>query len=192
MAKTEVKCESCGKLFHKENKEINRCRKRGIGNYCSNSCVAKYRNKSMSESYWKDQYEKYPQLEKFNGNRQDEYSPFRTFINKGRFSIKKKGCSIDLQYLKQQWEKQNGICPYTKLKMILPRNTLEYNKTKSLMKASLDRIDSSKGYVEGNVEFVCCAINLAKNDFCKEAVVDFLNQTTASLNALSVTQVQPT
>ena len=76
--------------------------------------------------------------------------------------------------------------------MILPRNTLEYNKTKSLMKASLDRIDSSKGYVEGNVEFVCCAINLAKNDFCKEAVVDFLNQTTASLNALSVTQVQPT
>ena len=94
MAKTEVKCESCGKLFHKENKEINRCRKRGIGNYCSNSCVAKYRNKSMSESYWKDQYEKYPQLEKFNGNRQDEYSPFRTFINKGRFSIKKKDVAL--------------------------------------------------------------------------------------------------
>lgn len=60
------------------------------------------------------------------------------------------------------------------------------------MKASLDRIDSSKGYIEGNVEFVCSAINLAKNNFSKEAMVSFLQETIASLNALSVTQVQPT
>lgn len=193
MKKTNVTCASCQCEFLKLNKEINRCKKRGItSHFCSRSCVAKYRNKNMTSEYWKDQYQKYPRFKNFEGNRQDEYSPFKTFISKGRASIKEKGCSLTTEYLKQQWEKQKGICPYTNIKMILPRNTLAYNKTKSLMKASLDRIDSSKGYIEGNVEFVCSAINLAKNNFSKEAMVSFLRETIASLNALSVTQVQPT
>jgi hypothetical protein len=193
MKKTNVICSSCQGEFLKLNKEINRCKKRGItSHFCSRSCVAKHRNKNMTSDYWKKQYQKHSTLKRFAGNRQSENSPFRTFINKGRASIKAKGCSLTTEYLKLQWEKQNGICPYTNIKMILPRNTLEYTKTKSLMKASLDRIDSSKGYIEGNVEFVCSAINLAKNNFSKEAMVSFLQETIASLNALSVTQVQPT
>jgi hypothetical protein len=190
MAKTEVRCELCNKLFKKENKEINRCRKRGIGNYCSNSCVAKHRNTSMSKIYWKKQYKKHPNFRGYT--RQDEYSPFRTFISKGRGSIKKKGCTIDVKYLKTIWEFQNGICPYTGIKMILPKNTLEYNSTKSLKKGSLYRIESSKGYVEGNLEFVCCGINFAKNNFTKKDMTSFLDEIMSSMNALSVTQVQPT
>lgn len=193
MAKTQVKCESCGIFFQKENKEINRCKKRGIiGHYCSNSCVAKHRNSIMTPQYWKEQYKKHPTLKNYANNRQDELSPFRTFINKGRGSVKKNGCSVTVTYLKKIWESQNGICPYTGLKMILPRNTLEYNSIKSLKKASLDRIDSSKGYVEGNLEFVCCAINFAKNDFKKEDMISFLVETMSSMNDLGITQVQPT
>ena len=41
-------------------------------------------------------------------------------------------------------------------------------------KASLDRINSSKGYVKGNVEFVCSSINLAKNSFTREQMKEFL------------------
>ena len=193
MSYTMVKCFVCKSDFKKQNKEINRCKKQGILNhFCNNSCVAKYRNSLMTTEFWKNQYKKHPHLTKYIGNRQDKYSQFKYFIANGRASIKAHGCSLTLEYLKQQWETQNGICPYTKIKMILPRNTLEYCKIKSLKKASLDRIDSSKGYIEGNVEFVCSAINLGKNNFTKEAMVSFLQETMASTNALSVTQVQPT
>jgi hypothetical protein len=190
MKNTTVKCEHCQIQFYKLNKEIERCNKKGIKNhFCSRSCVAKYRNKSRSSDFWKLQYAKYPNFKGYEKNRQDEYSPFKTFISKGRASIKAKGCSITLKYLKDQWESQNGICPYSKIKMILPKNANEYNKTKSLIKASLDRIDSSKGYIEGNVEFVCCGINLAKNDFSKEAMVEFIS--TIALNGGREGQIIP-
>jgi hypothetical protein len=45
-----------------------------------------------------------------------------------------------------------------------------------MTKASLDRIDSTKGYIKGNVEFVCLAINYAKNKFSKEDTLTFLNE----------------
>lgn len=41
---------------------------------------------------------------------------------------------------------------------------------------SLDRIDSLKGYTSCNVELVPVFINLGKNQFSKQQVVDFINQ----------------
>lgn len=193
MAKTQVKCESCGNLFQKENKEINRCKKRGIvGHYCSNSCVAKHRNSTRTKQYWEKQYAKHPTLKGLANNREDIYSPFRPFLNKGRASLKKNGCDIDVEYLKKLWDEQRGKCPYTGVQMILPKNTLDHTTVKSLKKASLDRIDSSQSYIKGNIEFVCMAVNLAKNNFTKKAMTSFLREVMESMNALSVNQVQPT
>lgn len=84
--------------------------------------------------------------------------------------------NIDTSYLKTLWETQRGICPYTGIKMLLPNNTKTYAKVHSLRKASLDRIDSTKGYTKGNVEFVCYAINLAKNKFTKDEMKDFIRE----------------
>ena len=60
------------------------------------------------------------------------------------------------------WEEQQGICPFTGVKL----NLSEYNKvdTNILTSASLDRIDSSKGYIKGNVRWVSRSINLMKSD----------------------------
>ena len=176
MAKTSVICDWCNKHFLKENNEISRSKKRNVGNYCSRSCVSKYRNSIMSPDFWKRQYKKYPNLKGYANNRKDEFSPFKSFINQGRNSIKKHGCNIDVKYLKEIWESQKGICSYTNIKMILPESTTKYDKIKSLKKASLDRIDSSKGYIEGNVEFVCSAINLAKNNFPKKDMILFVKE----------------
>jgi len=44
-----------------------------------------------------------------------------------------------------------------------------------LTSASLDRIDSSKGYIQGNVQFVAYGINLAKNNFSDADVISFLD-----------------
>src|ERR1035437_1044356 len=195
--RTKVECDYCGNLFEKENKEINRCKKRKMGNYCDRSCTAHYRNNLMTDEYWMKQYEK--QKKTFDiksqcGNRRDEYSCFRFYSRKNRFSIirHKNQINIDEKYLKEIWDKQMGICPYTGIKMLLPKTTHQCHQLKSLKKASLDRIDSSKGYLKGNVEFVCMAVNLAKNNHTKEEMLYFVKDIISSQNTLSITQEQPT
>ena len=69
------------------------------------------------------------------------------------------------------WEQQEGICAITGLKMLEPvgyvasRVPLKVPKT-----ASIDRIDSNKGYTKGNVQWVCVFANLAKNTFKDELI----------------------
>lgn len=82
---------------------------------------------------------------------------------------------LDVVYLKELWDKQKGLCPYTGIKMLLPQTSSDHS-IHSLKKASLDRIDSKKEYVKGNVEFVCCAINLAKNSFTRKEMKEFLSE----------------
>ncbi len=88
--------------------------------------------------------------------------------------MKKHHSELDVKYLKELWESQNGICPYTGIKMLLPETTSQMFR--SPKKASLDRIDSSKEYTRGNVEFVCQAINLAKNSFTREEMKEFISE----------------
>lgn len=115
------------------------------------------------------------------GVRVDEFSPFRIFLahirDRKKYNNYKHEVNIDLPYLKKIWKKQNGICPYTGIEMIL-YPTCDQRKIKNPVQASLDRIDSSKGYIKGNVEFVCLAINYAKNGFTKEEFMNFLLQIT--------------
>lgn len=56
--------------------------------------------------------------------------------------------------------KQNGQCAYTKLPLLATAN--QFNTI------SLDRVDSSKGYVVGNVQLVCTAINKMKQEYTEE------------------------
>ena len=123
-------------------------------------------------------------ISKHAKNRQNEYSPFVYFIAKSKSEDRKRHYGIPTitkKYLKQLWDQQKGICPYTGIKMILPENSQKYYKTRSPKRASLDRIDSSKGYVEGNVEFVCLTINLAKNSFTREEMKEFLTEIALSI-----------
>lgn len=89
---------------------------------------------------------------------------------------KLQSCKIDIAYLKQLWESQRGICPYTGLKMIFPTHWKEMTRVHSLEKVSLDRIDSSRGYVKGNVEFVCLGVNYAKNRWSRQEAIDFFSK----------------
>ena len=42
--------------------------------------------------------------------------------------------------------------------------------------ASLDRIDSSKGYIEGNVQWVHKSVNIMKCDFSSDIFIGICNQ----------------
>lgn len=63
------------------------------------------------------------------------------------------------------WDKQNGRCAYTKLPLLATAN--QFNTV------SLDRVDSSKGYVVGNIQLVCAAINKMKQEYSEEMFVLF-------------------
>ena len=71
-------------------------------------------------------------------------------------------------YLCGLWDKQEGCCAITGKAMV--------HKNGSLYTVSVDRIDSSLGYVEGNVQLVCKAINLAKNHHADAEIRAFWNE----------------
>lgn len=158
-----LKCEICSKEFerplgeHKRNQKLNR------KSFCSRSCAGK---RIGQTNFIKEYWGKYNSNLRV-GSERDIFSPFRQFIR----SIKSRNFDHDIsvEYLKELWEKQGGLCPYTGFQMILKRK-------RGLYQASLDRIDPSKGYVKGNVEFVCLVVNYAKNGFSKEDLSEFFNK----------------
>jgi hypothetical protein len=76
-----------------------------------------------------------------------------------RKSCQKRNLDFDitLPYLWELFLKQNRLCALTKLPL-----TFSYRWNDRDGTASLDRIDSSKGYIKGNVQWVHKDINLMK------------------------------
>lgn len=70
---------------------------------------------------------------------------------------------VTIDYLDYIMERQDHKCVYTGDRLDA--------KTRRQYTASLDRIDSSVGYVEGNVQFVKTSCNFAKHSLSEE---DFL------------------
>lgn len=68
----------------------------------------------------------------------------------------KREFNIDFEYVVSLWESQGGRCALTGAGMSVARHDLK--------RVSLDRKDSSKGYVLGNVQLVCMWANLAKRN----------------------------
>lgn len=75
---------------------------------------------------------------------------------------------VDLAYLRQLWDDQDGCCYYTKV-------PLQWNN-KTLYGAQLDRIVPCKGYIPGNVVWATKAFNNLKNDASLDDLSAFLQQ----------------
>lgn len=166
----------------KAESEYKRNLKKGRKNYCCRECAAKGAGKtrlgvkrSASDTLVKH-------LRDISGNRRDEYSPFRyTFRNaKKRF----KEFDLDLEYLKEIWDRQSGRCPYTGIALVLPEannlDTLDITR-----RASLDRIDSELGYVKGNIQFVSTPINYMKSTMSDSQTKKFLKEISSYTSAFT-------
>lgn len=78
----------------------------------------------------------------------------------------KKGWSfdIDVQFIQELFDKQEGKCALTKIPFTFsPTKHKTYKKDP--FSPSIDRIDSSRGYTKDNVRIVCMVVNLALNEF---------------------------
>lgn len=182
----EVACHYCEKIFSRRIAEINRIKKLGRNCYCSSKCSGQVAGKkNIHFAREKSTYD----ISKHK-KQCDEYSPFRRFTHKIRtrlaaflnensnkykknFDKEKHEFTITLPYLKELWEEQKGKCPFTGIELILSPKQLN-GKFNGLYLASLDRIDSSKGYIEGNVQFVSLMYNYCKNNFTDDQVKEFI------------------
>jgi hypothetical protein len=175
ITKVKVKCKYCGNEIEKIKTEYERrIKKKAVGFFCNLKCSGSFFDAKHLDKYRKIYNKK---IKNYASNRLDQYSPFKYHANKARSRSKQKGYQTDLttEYLKEVWDKQNGICPYTGIKMELGRTSGDEDIKKTPTKASLDRIDPNIGYVIDNVEFVCYCVNVMKNDFTKEEMINFIN-----------------
>lgn len=164
MKTTTCICEECNKTFEKPTNEYNRSIKFNRSFYCSRSCSGKANIKKPNA---------------FGGKRNTilptkryQANPFKYYLRNTKKRNHKN--NLDLKYLKELWNKQEGKCVYTGLKLKL--NTHTYRDPDIRYTASLDRIDSNKGYLKGNVQFISTAINYMKHEMSHKHTVEFLRQ----------------
>lgn len=69
----------------------------------------------------------------------------------------------------QQWLKQEGKCALSGIPITIERN---YKKMKEGMSASLDRIDSTKGYTVDNIQWVHKDLNKMKMNYPNEYFIE--------------------
>lgn len=71
-------------------------------------------------------------------------------------------CSITEDYIQKLYDEQNGCCALTGIQFVFSKD--DRFKMRPFT-ASIDRINSKIGYVEGNIRLVCNVVNLALNEF---------------------------
>ena len=144
-------CDCCGKEATKAKSEYERNIRLDKKNFCSRSCAARYNNSHRANPNHN--------ISQYSNNHRDEFT---------------------LEDLQEQWELQQGVCPYTKLRLTLPENG-NVNTLDVTIRASLDRIDSDRPYEVGNIQFISTPINYMKNTMSDEQTREYLRVISANI-----------
>jgi len=165
MKTVKCSCEYCGKEFDKSKSEWKRSERLNRKHFCRRSCATSHGNKANPRGK-----ENLPPP----GHRLDKHSPFRYFIARAKARRDKKGKSnLTVEYLKNVWDTQKGLCATTGISMVQPRTIGTWNDGPSWKHGSMDRIDNNKGYVQGNIRFVCHMYNIARWRYNDDDVAQF-------------------
>lgn len=167
-----IQCHSCGNVCSKPISEIKRNTELGRKMFCSRKCSVTYGNTLPKNT--ENRYD----ISKHSGNAKDEFTIFRYMLNSAKRRYK--NFELTLEDLKDIWETQKEMCPYTGFS--LEFRTYANKASNKLKQASLDRIDSSKGYTKDNVEIIALPINYLKSNFTKEETQIFLKEFALSFN----------
>lgn len=163
-----VICDQCGKEYLKPLSEYKRNKELGRHSFCSRSCSCKYNcvhssDKMLEYSRSEKNKQRLRSLNEIKRLKRPEVV-FSYCLRNCRKRYKE--CTITLEDLQEQWNKQKGICPYSGISLLVP--TYKKNHNNPIYSASVDRIDSTKGYIPGNIQFVSTCINYMKNTMSDE------------------------
>ena len=160
-----LNCVKCGCTFEKWLKIYNMQLKRNPDHnfYCSKECA---------------------------GITHNDLSPFKRSFSAARERVRhakvKREFDITVEDLKNLWDDQGGKCAISGLEMTEPPSDRQRKKTKDRnpLTGSLDRIDSDKGYVKGNIQWVCTFVNYAKNNFKDKQIKEIFKTIKGNVNIL--------
>jgi hypothetical protein len=154
-------CDNCGVEFEKPQSEIIRNKKLGRQNFCSRTCVGLNNVKNFGDR--RNNYD----ISKHSGWKKDEFTKFRYHFR--NIKSRNKEVDITLEDLRDVWNAQKEKCPYLGINLIL--NSYGKIKKDPITSASVDRIDSSKGYVKGNIQWISRAVNFMKSDMSEDDLI---------------------
>lgn len=149
----EVKCMLCDKVEFKIAKDL----KAGRSKMCK-SCASKLTAKT------------YPPPVVYKGI--GELGS--TFFSAIRRGAEKRGLEFNIskQFAWDLIVKQEFRCALSGIPITLTRKTHNSSPAYSLFNASIDRIDSTKGYTESNVQWVHKDINMMKQSYSQEYFIE--------------------
>ena len=144
-------------IMDRKEKNCNKCGL--VKNY-------KFFRKKNNKSGWKDiqgglRYSYCKQCESDRMRLQYKIDPIPQMLSNSRIRAKKNSWehNINTEYLRKIWPKDN-ICPVLRVKFLMG---YKMGQSKNLA-PSLDRIDSTKGYIYGNISVVSDIVNRVKSD----------------------------
>jgi len=164
-------CENCNRSFERRVHDHNYNVKKGRRVFCSKKCSNEFTKEERSLRIVENRSHLLPPKQ----NKDPLFVAMTFILTKARKAFKdrsKKILEITIDDLINQWDKQNGICVYTGVRLTLPS---AHRKNNRLYTASLDRIDSDKGYEVGNIQFVSIIANVAKGVSTHEEMIEFCN-----------------
>lgn len=80
--------------------------------------------------------------------------------------------NVDLDYIKKLFETQKGLCYYSGREMFTDTREKENNEDS----VSIDRFDSSKGYIKGNIVLCRWVINRMKNNIDFKSFIQIVSE----------------
>jgi hypothetical protein len=169
MNKTKCICELCAKHFLRASNECTRSLKWNKSFYCSRVCAAK-----ANQNFGAKRNTKPPKNTR-------KMNPFRYYIRNTKRRLQP--FDLTLEYLAELWKTQNGLCAYTNIPLQLSNHKKQVKDIRYA--ASIDRIDSTKGYIQGNVQFVSIAINYMKSTLTHIQTLEFLTQIASYFKSIS-------
>ena len=90
-----------------------------------------------------------------------------------RYTRRDRECNITLEEVYDLWIKQGKKCKLSGLPIDFKNQLI--NSSNYRCDTSLDRIDSSKGYIKGNIQLVHKNVNRMKSDFDEEYFIQMCN-----------------
>ena len=143
----ELPCKACGNLVVVPSNRYSAC--------CNSDCRSAYLSTKTSE-FRKDSV----------------VNTLKQLATQIKSRAKRKGmeCNVDVYFLLALLDRQEGKCAGTGRELLPSMYTTEKHRSDKNT-VSVDRIDSTKGYVKGNVQLVTFHYNTAKNSFSDEEFI---------------------
>lgn len=138
------------------------------------------RSKEYQKQWYLKNKAKKLKQSKINSKKLVEEYPLKALLSSIKSGAKnrKLDFEIDYEFIQKLWKIQKGLCYYTKVPMKLTA------RQKNPYQVSIDRIDSSLGYIKENTVLCCQSINYMKNDYSLKDFNLFINSLQEALNLI--------